>query len=322
MKSPVFLLSLPRSGSTLLQRVLMGHSQIASVAEPWILLPFLYAGRTEGVLAEYSHANACKAHKDFVNNLPGKTRDYYSILHDFLMTLYSYQCKNNELFFLDKTPRYHLIIPEITMLFPEAKFVFLFRNPVHVMGSVMRTWGDGGFRKNYAYENDLYEGPMNLSEGFRILKDRAYALRYEDFVNAPERYTREICDYLGLCYEQGMLEGFSSRNPKGRMGDPTGVLEYSEVETGALNKWRETFNNGFRKKILRKYLASLDSDDLLLMGYDRCSILHDIARLPGGPSGVVRDALDYGIGRVIKKLKLNIWFGRKTGPWAGDSFLS
>ena len=40
MKSPIFLFSLPRSGSTLLQRVLMSHKDIASVAEPWLMLPF------------------------------------------------------------------------------------------------------------------------------------------------------------------------------------------------------------------------------------------------------------------------------------------
>jgi len=41
MKSPIFILSLLRAGSTLLQRILMGHKDIASVTEPWFLLPFV-----------------------------------------------------------------------------------------------------------------------------------------------------------------------------------------------------------------------------------------------------------------------------------------
>ncbi|MFV1990599.1 MAG: sulfotransferase, partial [Acidimicrobiales bacterium] len=46
---PAFLLSLPRSGSTLLQRLLGAHSMVATVAEPWLLIPPLYALRDEGV---------------------------------------------------------------------------------------------------------------------------------------------------------------------------------------------------------------------------------------------------------------------------------
>src|SRR5919107_2181016 len=41
--TPLFLLSLPRSGSTLAQRILAAHGGIATTSEPWILLPYLYA---------------------------------------------------------------------------------------------------------------------------------------------------------------------------------------------------------------------------------------------------------------------------------------
>ena len=51
MKSPIFIFSLPRAGSTLLQRVLMGHPEIASIAEPWLLLPLMYVQKEHGVLA-------------------------------------------------------------------------------------------------------------------------------------------------------------------------------------------------------------------------------------------------------------------------------
>ena len=38
---PIFIFSAPRSGSTLLQRVLAAHTQVATASEPWILLPLL-----------------------------------------------------------------------------------------------------------------------------------------------------------------------------------------------------------------------------------------------------------------------------------------
>jgi len=48
----IFILSLPRSGSTLLQRILGGHSQVHTVAEPWLMLNPLYALRETGIEAE------------------------------------------------------------------------------------------------------------------------------------------------------------------------------------------------------------------------------------------------------------------------------
>jgi hypothetical protein len=41
--TPIFLLLLPCSGSTLAQRILAAHEGIATTSEPWILLPYLYA---------------------------------------------------------------------------------------------------------------------------------------------------------------------------------------------------------------------------------------------------------------------------------------
>ena len=51
---PIFIFSLPRAGSTLVQRVLAAHDDIATTSEPWILLPFLFSTKEQGVYAEYS----------------------------------------------------------------------------------------------------------------------------------------------------------------------------------------------------------------------------------------------------------------------------
>ena len=67
---PVLLLSLPRSGSTLLQRLLGAHSEVATAPEPWVLLPFLYALRPDDVYAEYGHRVAVSAVAEFLDRLP------------------------------------------------------------------------------------------------------------------------------------------------------------------------------------------------------------------------------------------------------------
>ena len=70
--NPIFLFSLPRSGSTLLQRLLGGHPDIMTVSEPWLLLPLCYALKAEGLLSEYNNGWATKAINDFIMEFPNK----------------------------------------------------------------------------------------------------------------------------------------------------------------------------------------------------------------------------------------------------------
>ena len=73
--TPLFLFSLPRSGSTLAQRILAAHGGIATTSEPWILLPYLYTLRDNGIYAEYNHRSLISAIEDFYEMLPGGRED-------------------------------------------------------------------------------------------------------------------------------------------------------------------------------------------------------------------------------------------------------
>ena len=132
----IFLISLPRSGSTLLQKVLNSHSDIQTKSEPWIMLHPIYALRQGGYSAEYNEQLAFKALGIFLRDLPNREETYIEGLR--LMFSHIYSMALNELnskYFLDKTPRYYEIIPELYSIFPEAKFVVLLRNPVAVLNS-------------------------------------------------------------------------------------------------------------------------------------------------------------------------------------------
>ncbi|WP_321324713.1 sulfotransferase [Thiomicrorhabdus sp.] len=324
MKSPIFLFSLPRSGSTLLQRVLMSHSEIASVAEPWIMLPFSYAYKPNGVLTEYSHNVSFSAIEDFIDNLPNKEGDYYEAVGEFASTLYRKQCKNNELYFLDKTPRYYLIIPEILKVFPDAKFIFLFRNPIHVMSSMMQTWSNGGFNKMYAYDTDLNEGPKLLSEGYQVLGGNAFGIQYEKFVEDPTFYTSEICKYLDLSFEEEMLKDFSIQNTGGRMGDPTGVKVYNTVSKDSLQKWKITFSTRLRRKIAFDYLSSIDESVLKIQGYTKLELLDEVEKI--NIKCKLKLSIVDGIHLLylflVRKLKANIFFAKKLKSWTRTKYLS
>ena len=85
---PLFLMSLPRTGSTLVQRVLAAHPGVATASEPWLLLPLLYARREDGIRAEYCHMVAANAIADFAEAREGGTAAFDQRLREFVQGVY------------------------------------------------------------------------------------------------------------------------------------------------------------------------------------------------------------------------------------------
>lgn len=320
MKSPIFIFSLPRSGSTLLQRILMSHKDIASVAETFLLLPFVYATKKEGQLSEYCHHCTYAALEDLINNLPNKENDYRRFLAEFSNKIYESLCPKNEIYFLDKTPRYYLIIPEIAKIFPDAKFIFLFRNPVHIYSSLITSWGDRN-RFDYPLHHtiDLTMGPELLSKGYGLLKEKSYAIKYEDFLENPEKYLKEISSYLDLPYDKSVLENFSNQDIKGRSGDPTGVKDYKKLDTKPLEKWKSVFNTQFRKKVLKKYIQNIDENVFETAGYSKEDILKEINNLEISYNRFLKDRIDYILFHIKKYIKK---FNHRRKNWKNSFYLS
>jgi len=322
MKSPIFIFSLPRSGSTLLQRVLMSHEQIASVAEPWILLPFFYAIKKEGVLSEYSHINSASAINDFIEALPNKKQDFNCEIKNFFNNLYAKQCTNDEMYFLDKTPRYYLIINEIAEVFPDAKFIFLFRNPIQIFSSIISTFGKGSFKQIYGSWIDLKNGMEDLSLGYKAVEKQSIAINYETFISQPEETIKNICNYLELNYDESMLQNFSKQKPKGKKGDPTGVKLYKAISKKTLSKWHETINSKFRVHYLIKHIKRIDNEIFEIQGYNKEDLLKSLKYHKPKKLLSISDLWNLFKKNMIIKLNLNLFFSKSLKAWSEEKYLS
>ena len=109
-----------------------------------------------------------------------------------------------------------------------------------------------------------------------------------------------------------MLSNFQNQDTKGRMGDPTGVNEFSDIIDSSENKWQEIFNSFFRKKVLRYYIKKLSDDDLLIQGFEKDQLLKDVKELKISRVTIVKDIIDLIYSMLILKLNLNLFFGKKT----------
>lgn len=302
--TPVFIFSLPRAGSTLLQRMLMGHPRVTSASEPWLLLPIAYMLPNEDgeIVGPYDHRLAQKAISDLAQCLPNKEAGYWRAAADFAGSIYSELSGEDATYFVDKTPRYYLIIPQIRMMFPEAKFIFLFRNPLAVVASIVETWGGGRFGQFYQNHVDLYSGPKLLMEGCSALGDSAISVHYEDLVSNPEVELSRILDYLKLDEGKMGLQLQPGERLKGRLGDRTGINKYNQVTTQSMDSWVGTYNTHVRRWFTKRYLKTIGDDVLSSMGYSREELLAVLHESEGRVTPGVLDAIDLIRVRVYQVL--------------------
>lgn len=255
--------------------MLAGNSNIASVAEPWVLLPFIYPLRRYGVYAEYSHAGVHAALQDFMAELPNGEADFLDAVNQAAISLYGKIAPPGARYFLDKTPRYALICDEIIRAFPDGKFIFLWRNPLAVIASMMETWGRGRWNV-FKFKVDLFDGIANLIATYRKHQDRCISITYEDLVISRGGELNRVAEYLGIEIDLSTIENFSAVRFMGSMGDPTGIHQYKSLSPKSLDKWKIFLNAPFRKSWCRRYMKWIGDERLSVMGYDLAQLLHEL----------------------------------------------
>jgi hypothetical protein len=286
---PLFILSLPRSGSTLLQHLLASHPQIATTTEPWILIPFIYALRRTGVSAEYGHEGLAKAVGEFVDQSVGMD-GFRQLVRDWVTDMYAAASGGSAVYFLDKTPHYALIAEEVSAIFEGAKLIFLWRNPLAVAASITSTFGQKGWRL-YPYSPHLFRGLDRLVRASVRHRSAAMVLRYEDLVQRPSEVLPQVLDYLGLEWHPEMLTNFADVHLAGSMKDPSWG-RYHTVSPDSLHRWQQVMRGPVRKAWCRRYLRWIGPDRLHEMGYDYESLAAEVEALDVAGGRPVVDALD------------------------------
>ena len=265
----IFIISLPRSGSTLLQHMLASHTDIASCAEPWALLPLVYARRRGGHQTEYNAKVTATAYNELVADpLVGESR-YSEAIRAYTQTLFAGiagPCTH----FLIKTSRNYLIVRELAEIFPLARFIFLVRNPPAQMNSYIETMvkGDIVGLSEAGISTDLRRGVALLKEGVATCGDRGMCVRYEDLVSDPQLVLRRICAHVGVAFDQAMLSYDGNLLP-GRLVDPKSISKHSHAVGDYVDAWKAQLARSPQNTYLtRSYLKLLGRPLVSALGYD------------------------------------------------------
>ncbi len=263
----IFLISQPRSGSTLFQRILGNHPDIHTVSEPWLMLQPLDILRAEGYQAEYDSRVAQRALRDFFQTLPGGKDDYVEGVRRMYVYLYQRAlASSGKRCFLDKTPRYYLIIPELYRVFPQARYIILLRNPLAVLCSIYKNRGRYSVLSRHGSKLDLIKAPSLVLQGIELLGEQSAVIHYEQLVKGSEQEIQKLCNKLEIDFDPAMIEYGHHTLPHWTLGD-TKVYNHARPIAQVAEEWIETIADPQAWRLANRYLDLLGQRTVEQMGY-------------------------------------------------------
>ncbi|MBI1833537.1 MAG: sulfotransferase [Candidatus Andersenbacteria bacterium] len=270
-KKPVFIMGNPRSGTSLVYRIIQRHSLFApkniknktrvDLTESQF---FPHTSRFHAFNGEKYLLGNRRAYQDFLNqtriframykfslHLTRKIRETLSPSHRATLFWFSGGRAIARTYFaiakaargstrlVEKTPNTIRFLPEVFSAFPDAQCIFLLRHPVDVFSSYRRRaqiedkpWMKIDARKFV----DLFENAVLLAKKQQRQTPAGMKIvKFEDITNAPKKSVSDLCTYLGIPFEENML----SYNPKEstRSADP--LLTKAIVPSQNTKQWRD-----------------------------------------------------------------------------------
>ncbi|MBI3770665.1 MAG: sulfotransferase [Deltaproteobacteria bacterium] len=272
----LFVIGPPRSGSTLLMRILSSHSAIYSRAEPHLLTPLAHLGFYDTVeRAPFDHLQAQQSIREFVADLPCGANDYLDACRAYTDVLYGRMLAargEGKPIFLDKTPANALILPFIASLYPRARYVVLTRHPAAIWSSYANSFFDGDYLAARRFNPIVNRYVPAMA---RFLRERPVALThvaYEDLVQRPEEEMRRVFAFLELPFEPGVIDYGEHEHESKGLGDPLGVKRHSRPVTDSLETWaHELAADPTKLAIVRDMVGRIDDADLETWGFPRAT---------------------------------------------------
>lgn len=272
----LFVIGPPRSGTTLLMRMLSAHSAIYSRAEPHLLTPLAHLGYYDTVdAAPFDHLQAAQAAREFVADLPHGEDDYLAACRAYTDVLYGQMLAahgGGKPLFLDKTPANALVLPFLTKLYPRARYIALTRHPAAIFSSYANSFFDGDYAAAHTFNPILNRYVPAMAWLLRTAPVPHVRVAYEQLVQDPETEMRRVCAFLDLPFEAGAIEyGDHPHDAKG-LGDPLGVNRHSRPVTASVDKWTvELAQDAAKLQLVRDMIATIDDDDLEIWGFPRAT---------------------------------------------------
>jgi len=196
---PIFVLGLPRSGSTLVEQVLASHSAVEGTME----LPDL--GQIAGAICGFERAAAGGTYLEMLPSLDGAA---LTALGERYLATTRVHRRLGRAYFIDKMPNNWPLVGLIQLILPNARIIDARRHPMACCFSCFKQHFALGqhFTYDFADLGHYYADYARLMRHWdSVLPGRVHRVIYEDLVADPETIIRSLLDYCGLSFEEACL---------------------------------------------------------------------------------------------------------------------
>ena len=223
--APVFLVGFPRSGTTLLDTILMGHPDVAVLEEQQLL-------KTIGLGFDGFDRIADLAQPEIA-----ELQDRY-----FALAAEKVELAGNTLL-IDKSPLNLQLVPQIVRLFPDARFVLAMRHPADVVFGCFKA----NFRLNNAMSNflaldtaaEFYDLTFRTWENsLKLFSPEVHLVRYEAMIENAEATLRPVIESLGLLWHDQMLDHQKTARDRGLVATASYAQVTQPIYRHADGRWR------------------------------------------------------------------------------------
>ena len=201
---PIFILGLPRAGSTLIEQILSSHSLIEGTQEHHNIMTI---GRK---IREINNS------KNYVDNLLNLTNNEISNYGKKYIDDTRWSRKESSKFFIDKMPNNFPYIGLIKMILPNAKIIDARRNPLDGCFSCFKQYFAKGQHFTYDLEDiaRYYKDYIKIMNFWNELYPRSiHTIKYENVINNPEEEVRSLLGFLNLEFEDSCMNFYKSSRP-------------------------------------------------------------------------------------------------------------
>ena len=203
LKSPIFIIGMPRSGTTLVEQIISSHSTVNSGGE----LTFL----SDVIKEFYPEKNLETFLKDVQNTL----YDKYKLMADSYLSKSDYLTKNFDLF-TDKLPNNFMFVGFIKSIFPNSKIIYCLRDQNDNSLSIFKNYfHDEGIwfaydPKDIKFFYNLHKRYMDF--WFSLFSNQIFTVYYEKLVNSQLEETKKLLNYCNLSFEENCINFYNNKS--------------------------------------------------------------------------------------------------------------
>lgn len=248
---PVFIVSMPRTGSTLVERMISSHCEVHSGGE-LNFLPMAILNAVEKSLHHDIYGIDAQVAQSLVN------ADYKIIAQKYLINCQQYL--NVDGVFTDKLPLNFLFIGVIKSAIPHAKIIHVTRDPMDTAFANFKTFFKNGY--NYSYNwNDIARYMVSykrtMAAWHRLYPNQILDVAYESIVSDAEHSIARMLDYCGLDDDPNCAQFFNNESPS-QTASASQVREpVHQRSRGRWQKYRALLS-GAASELAEQGLVSLD----------------------------------------------------------------